>query len=108
MQLLSTNYNCINLARATVKFTSHKTFLLEYSLVLAHNRQASKSLIELLESIAVLAALPVDLPTCLTHPELLVQLLDVERHLTGISWQLISWDWPAHTTRHERCLKAHM
>ena len=44
--------------------------------------QAREPLGQLLQCIAILAALPVGLPTPLTHPELLVQMFDVLWHIT--------------------------
>lgn len=52
--------------------------------------QARQPLGQLLQCIAILAALPVCLPTSLTHPELLVQVFDVLWHITHIWWQLLS------------------
>lgn len=40
---------------------------------------------QLLQCIAILTALPVSLPTLLTHPELFVQFLDVLWNITDVS-----------------------
>lgn len=52
--------------------------------------QARQPLGQLLQCVAILAALPVCLPTSLTHPELLVQVFDMLWHITHIWWQLLS------------------